>query len=70
MTQLTTFDARARVSDAADGLLARLRRMWADYRLYSATVQELQQLSDRELADLGIHRSSIQGIARDSVYRA
>lgn len=55
---------------ATDGLVARVRKALADYRLYLATVRELQQLTDRELADLGMHRASIDGIARESVYRA
>ena len=68
MTQSTTYAARSRVADAADGLIARLRQAWSDYRQYSSTVAELQLLSDRELADLGIHRSSISEIAHKSVY--
>jgi uncharacterized protein YjiS (DUF1127 family) len=49
---------------------ARLRKAIADYRLYRSTLDELAVLSDRELADLGISRHSIHGIARESVYGA
>jgi uncharacterized protein YjiS (DUF1127 family) len=34
------------------------------YRLYHRTVTELNSLTDRELADLGISRGDIQEIAR------
>lgn len=68
MPHSIAYGARSGASD--DGLLAKLRRSWADYLLYRATVQELSQLSDRELADLGIHRAAINEIASQSIYRA
>jgi uncharacterized protein YjiS (DUF1127 family) len=37
------------------------------WRLYRTTVSELNQLSDRDLADLGISRGDIRSIARDAV---
>jgi len=40
---------------------------WAAYR---RTVRELSDLSNRDLADLGLHRSEIRRVARDSVYGA
>lgn len=70
MTQSIIYDAGSRAIEANDGLLARLGKIWADYRLYRATLEELRHLSDRELADLGIHRSAIADIARQSVYSA
>lgn len=36
--------------------------------VYRQTVRELNQLTERELADLGIHRSSIQKIAHEAAY--
>jgi uncharacterized protein YjiS (DUF1127 family) len=38
----------------------------ARYRRYNRTVKELSFLSDRELADLGIHRVDIRRIAREA----
>ncbi len=35
---------------------------------FRRTMRELQALSARELADLGIHRSNIASIAYESVY--
>ena len=36
--------------------------------VYRATVSELNSLSGRDLADLGIHRSSIRSIAYAAAY--
>jgi uncharacterized protein YjiS (DUF1127 family) len=66
MASITTFDGGLR----GEGFLARIRRAYDDYRLYRATVTELESLSARELSDLGISRLSIRDIARDSVYGA
>jgi uncharacterized protein YjiS (DUF1127 family) len=37
------------------------------WKRYSRTVSELQSLSNRELADLGIARGDITRVARDAV---
>lgn len=37
-------------------------------RLFSQTVRELNALTDRELADLGIHASMIRDIAKQAAY--
>lgn len=50
------------------GVIARLRKALADYRLYRRTLAELESLSSRELRDLGLSRFSIREIAHDSVY--
>lgn len=54
---------------AVTGWLAQVRKAFADYRLYRATLTELASLSDRELADLGLSRFVIRDVAYDSVYR-
>ena len=43
---------------------------FAQYNVYRVTLSELQNLSDRELADLGIHRSQIRSIAYNAAYAA
>jgi uncharacterized protein YjiS (DUF1127 family) len=50
------------------GLFARLCQRFADYREYLSTYDELNVLSDRELADLDLSRLDLRRIARDSVY--
>lgn len=37
-------------------------------RVYAQTVAELNSLSDRDLADLGIHRSLIRAVAKEAAY--
>lgn len=57
-------------SNRSHGLFASIRQSFADYALYRRTLGELQDLSDRELNDLGISRFSVRQIAYDSVYGA
>ncbi len=40
----------------------------AQRKVYTTTVNELNQLSNRELADLGVSRSAIKGIAMEAAY--
>lgn len=70
MTQVLSYGSRARSSDSGEGFFARMTQALADYRLYLATIEELRQLSDRDLNDLGLSRASIRDIARESVYGA
>ncbi|NNE86993.1 MAG: DUF1127 domain-containing protein [Silicimonas sp.] len=67
MTTMTTASASfgARVANIFDGL--RTRR--AQYAVYRTTLRELEALSERELADLGIHRAEIRGIAYQAAYQ-
>jgi len=44
-----------------------VERMAAN-RVYRTTSKELSNLSDRDLADLGISRSAIRGIALEAAY--
>ena len=38
------------------------------YALYRRTLRELDQLTDRELTDLGLHRQMIEGVALEAAY--
>lgn len=40
----------------------------AQRQIYSRTLRELQALSNRDLADLGLHRSALHQIAHDAAY--
>ena len=43
-------------------------RAFADHRKYLATYDELNALSDRELADIGLSRLNVRDVAREAVY--
>ena len=44
--------------------LAELREVQANYMEYRRTYRELDRLSDRELADIGLARCDIEEVAR------
>ncbi|MDO5528751.1 MAG: DUF1127 domain-containing protein [Paracoccus sp. (in: a-proteobacteria)] len=50
------------------GLFGRLRDYLARRALYRRTVAELRQLNDRELNDLGLHRSMITRVASKAAW--
>lgn len=47
-----------------------LRTRREQRRIYRNTLNELAALSDRELDDLGLHRSMIRGVAYHAAYSA
>jgi uncharacterized protein YjiS (DUF1127 family) len=53
-----------RTSDTLRGLIARLEARLAYWLRYRATVAELGDLTDRQLADIGISRGNIVAVAR------
>lgn len=55
-----------RISEARAALADR----YTKYSTYRATLNELAGLNDRDLADLGINRSMIKGIAVEAAYGA
>ncbi len=48
--------------------IAQARHAWTQYRQYLDTLDELQALTDRELADIGLTRLNIREIAHDAIY--
>jgi uncharacterized protein YjiS (DUF1127 family) len=60
--------ANAHTSGAASasggGFLHRLVEGWREHRRYQRTVAELDALTDRELADIGLSRSEVDMVAR------
>jgi len=44
-----------------------LKTRYSTWKRYTRTIQELESLSGRELADLGIARADIPRLARESV---
>jgi uncharacterized protein YjiS (DUF1127 family) len=55
---------RSSGAERLNGTIARLVAAWRRRTLYTRTLRELRALSDRELADLGLHRSELRRIAR------
>ncbi|PIL18207.1 hypothetical protein P775_20835 [Puniceibacterium antarcticum] len=51
-------------------VLNTLRTGMAKRKLYRNTLNELQSLNDRELADLGLHRSMLRRIAYEAANQA
>jgi uncharacterized protein YjiS (DUF1127 family) len=49
-------------------LVAGMRTRYARHRAYRDTLNELMALSDRELADLDLHRATLKDIAFDAAY--
>lgn len=52
----------------SNGLLARFVEAAAARKVYRTTLTELEGLSNRDLADLGINRSMIKSIAYEAAY--
>lgn len=50
------------------GLIGKVAQGMARYRTYRRTLGELEQLTDRELADLGISRLQVRSIAYQAAY--
>lgn len=55
-----------RIQVRIDDVRARL----AQYRVFRQTLNELGALSNRELADLGLHRSQVRRLAYEAAYEA
>ena len=71
MTMATATQTRT-LPDASfgfGGLRSAVSGRLASYRAYRRTLDELSQLSDRDLADMGLHRSTIADVARDAAAR-
>jgi uncharacterized protein YjiS (DUF1127 family) len=54
-----------RLAELRSALAERLERR----RIYRRTIEELSALSDRDLEDLGLHRSRIVEVAQEAAYR-
>ena len=56
------------IADRALAIVKTIRVGLERRRVFKQTVRELQALSNRELADLGIHRSMITRVANEAAY--
>ena len=50
--------------------MAALQSRYARWKLYRQTLSEMAGLSNRELADLGLHRSELKRVAYMAVYES
>jgi uncharacterized protein YjiS (DUF1127 family) len=58
----------ASLVERAGTFRAAMTDRFAKYSLYRTTLNELQGLNDRDLADLGIARADIQDLAREAAW--
>ncbi len=56
------------LADRISAFVATAKAKRAQRAVYHRTVYELEQLSDRELSDLGIARISIADVARNAAF--
>jgi uncharacterized protein YjiS (DUF1127 family) len=56
------------LGDRFEAMRAELADKFAKRKVYRTTVAELESLSNRDLADLGLSRSMITGIALEAAY--
>ena len=54
--------------DRLAALVAGTKDSWRRYSLYRQTLRELNALSARELADLGLNRSTLTSVALEAAY--
>lgn len=59
---------RAPVASRIAATVAAARDAFGRYKIYRATVNELDSLSNRELADIGMNRSMIKSVATEAAY--
>lgn len=64
-----TTSANAGIMDRLTGFIAEYKERAQRARIYRTTRDELNALSGRELADLGISRSEIKRIAYEAAYQ-
>lgn len=64
--QTTSTNVIERGLETASRWSDRTAKWYARYRTYKTTLNELKTLSDRELNDLGMHRSQIRAIAAEA----
>ena len=67
MAYIVTTNAR-HTSPRGETFFAKLAAAYGRFKLYRHTLAELSQLSDRELADLGLSRHSIETVAHEAAY--
>ncbi len=57
-----------RIADCIQSQVKALIETWKRYRLYRATLTELESLAPRELDDIGVSPAQIRSIAHNSAF--
>lgn len=70
MASITENQSAVTFSYSFGATLTAWSERFALYRKFNATKRELNALSNRELADLGLTRSNINSIAYEAIYGA
>lgn len=68
MAHISSINRTASLMDRLVAFKGDLATRYAKYSLYRNTLAELQSLSNRELADLGLARSNLKSIAYEAAY--
>ena len=68
-TQSQTDSIIERLLAGSAFMLDRAATRHAHYRVYHESLSELRSLSDRELDDIGMHRSTLKDVAREAADR-
>ena len=68
MAYVNSRSASLSFSDRVSSVVKMVREAVARRQLFNQTVVELSALSDRDLNDLGLSRSSIADVAREAAY--
>ncbi len=56
------------INQTGVGFFGKVRKSLAQYRTYRSTYDELERLTERELADLGLSRDMIRSVAYQAAY--
>ena len=67
-TQIFRPTTQSALTSRFDALVTAFRARRAKARVFHRTLAEMAALSDRDLADLGLHRSEIRRVAYNAAY--
>ncbi len=68
MATLVHSRSQSSILDRVGHIFETVRARYAQYRVYSNTLDELQRLSERELDDLGLNRTMLKQVAHQAAY--